>query len=190
MRTEALQLEKWRWLTGQKRGREKWLALLLLPLPQMCPYPLPLLCPSSCDLKTLLLLTSPHRNACWWGKRTGRHSCHEGYGVRKMIMQRSKWLERKLSKKKDRQRNLFWENMEGKYFKITQCMWYIEKLNNRRKVTVRASYLPITFISRTVLTVAVSHPLLTLEVYGTARIRVLCEKDKYTTATCDSPCNL
>lgn len=55
---------------------------------------------------------------------------------------------------------------------------------------VRASYLPITFVSRTILTVAVSHPLLTLEVYGAARIRVLCEKGKYTTATRDSPCNL
>lgn len=55
---------------------------------------------------------------------------------------------------------------------------------------VQAGYLAITFVSRTVLTVAVSHPLLTLEVYGTARIRVLCEKEKYTTATRDSPCNL
>lgn len=43
---------------------------------------------------------------------------------------------------------------------------------------VQAGYLPFTFISRTVLTIAVSHPLLTLEVYGTARIRVLCGKEK------------
>lgn len=35
------------------------------------------------------------------------------------------------------------------------------------------SYLLIAFISRASLTVAVSHPLLTFEIYGTARIRVL-----------------
>ncbi len=32
----------------------------------------------------------------------------------------------------------------------------------------------LTFVSRTVLTITVSHPLFTLQVYGTARIRVLC----------------
>lgn len=44
----------------------------------------------------------------------------------------------------------------------------------------QAGYLPFTFVSRTVLTIAVSHSLLTLEVYGTARIRVLCGKEKNT----------
>lgn len=54
---------------------------------------------------------------------------------------------------------------------------------------VQTGYLPITFVSRTVLTIAVSHPLLTLEVYGAARIRVLCGEEKHTTATLDNPCN-
>lgn len=65
--------------------------------------------------------------------------------------------------------------IEGKYFKMTRCT---ENISNRRKIIVQDGYLPITFVSRTVLTIAVSHPLLTLEVYGTARIRVLCGKEK------------
>lgn len=162
---EAPQLERWRWLTGQKRGREKWLALLLLPPHQKCPYPLLLLCPSSCDLKTLLHLISPHHSAYWKGKRTTRRSCHEAYVVRKMIMQRSKWLEQKLSEMEDRVHTL--RNHGLSWRKI---------LNNRGKTVVQTGYLLFTFISRTILTVTVSHPLLTLEVYGTARIRVLCGK--------------
>lgn len=43
---------------------------------------------------------------------------------------------------------------------------------------IQAGYLPFAFVSRTIVTVTVSHSFLTFEVYGTARIRVLCGKEK------------